>query len=377
MYNSNPNNAQLSQDVQRLIDLVSRGSIFIIGGDFNSKHENWNNLNNNYNGEILNSWLQSQIGITKQVYPIFPTYRAGNRFSSIDFFLSSEIIRIKSPNIYEATLIEFESDHKAVQIIIDLLEKVGRKPSRKVRDYANANWIGFHLKAKFLLYNLDLPTNRSLNINEIDQLNEQITESISKAEKENIPTTNITSNDYLALPDLVVHLIKYKNRLRRSFFRNPLAINAQSLKSQINLLNILIKTQIQIARDESFKSKLRNLKKDIDVFKNINKITGRKPFPSLPNLVTSGITPQVITDSLSKLDCIGKHFEKIHGLNVGMGDPQRTLQINNYIQSIFQINSSELLSLISKFTEQNTSDGNNYKESVILKLLLIRKKFQI
>lgn len=91
------------------MDIVPVNSLYILGGDFNAKHEYWNNLNNNYKG-VVNNWFQSQIDKTKQVYPFFPTYTVGKRFSIIDFFIMSSKISLRCQNNYFCEMIEFESD---------------------------------------------------------------------------------------------------------------------------------------------------------------------------------------------------------------------------------------------------------------------------
>ena len=118
IYNSIPNNNNLCRDLQNLIRGISNDNYFLIGGDFNAKHISWNNYNNNTNGIQLRQWLNDKCFLIKQFSSTHPTYVAGSRESWIDFFLISMNLNINYPTNRHLKVLDFESDHKAVKLII-------------------------------------------------------------------------------------------------------------------------------------------------------------------------------------------------------------------------------------------------------------------
>lgn len=116
------NNRNFKDDLQKLIECFQSASTpFIIGGDFNAKHLTWNYVKNNANGKYLKQWLDSHIVYVKHVFFLYPTNVAGCGNSCIDFFLVSHLLNINFFNIRGfLRTIDFDSDHKAVELIINM-----------------------------------------------------------------------------------------------------------------------------------------------------------------------------------------------------------------------------------------------------------------
>ena len=127
IYNNNQYNHTLNLDLQNLLNCVNTArDQFIIGGDFNSKHINWKNNSNNFNGIQLNNFICAKWNILKHCYSFLPTYVAGNRRSFLDYFLISNSLTVQYPHSSFNFLKthEFESDHKAVELFIHMSTKI-------------------------------------------------------------------------------------------------------------------------------------------------------------------------------------------------------------------------------------------------------------
>ncbi|KOC58981.1 RNA-directed DNA polymerase from mobile element jockey, partial [Habropoda laboriosa] len=99
---------RLTSDI--LNKLTSHGSPFLISGDFNFKHQLWNNFNNNSNGHELKKY--SELATNDALFSNAHTHLVPNRQpATIDFFLSNL-------NHYFtcSTLDELSSDHLPVML---------------------------------------------------------------------------------------------------------------------------------------------------------------------------------------------------------------------------------------------------------------------
>ena len=285
IYVNNQNHDHIGHDLDKLIRVVPRTTAFIIGGDFNARHISWQNSRNNYNGLKLRDWLDLNNQRVRQLYSRQPTYVAGNRRSYIDFFIVESSTNIPlSSNLLET--FEFHSDHRAVQFYFQNNLDFVRNTDRFKKNYNRADWFGFWMQSKYLLENLTIPTNRNLSPTEINEYLEKVTSIIAKCETDNVPLTKMCKEDSIHLSDSTIALITYKNQLRKRYYRSTSSNNRPLLKSLITNLVTMIRNNIQYNWEKQIQNTLTNMKKDRDVFKNINRLSKRKPFPIIPDLTT-------------------------------------------------------------------------------------------
>lgn len=86
-------------DLESFLNHANNSSFTIIGGDFNSKHEQWSNYNSNQNGVILRNWYNNfhdSLDI-KLIHSTEPSHYGYDSHSFIDFFIVSE----KLPSAYK------------------------------------------------------------------------------------------------------------------------------------------------------------------------------------------------------------------------------------------------------------------------------------
>lgn len=356
------NHTDLGRDLDALFRLQNKNyDYFVLGGDLNSKHTSWENVSNNRNGNQLRFWLDCNLQEVKPIHTFLPTYHAGNRTPSfLDFYLVNNNVRYKPPVSHSNLLkcLDFASDHKAVEIILNFETSFARREFLFRFDYKKANWANFWFSADHAISNINCPSNRQLLTIEIDETIENLTNAIITSRNNSVPREKIVNNNQLNLPQTTLSIIKYKNSLRRKLYRNPLTQNASFIKSQINCLNVIIKNQIQQAKDIKLKTTLNLLKKDKDVFKKINNITQRKPFPTIPDLeeCLNGINHRHITDQ-DKANCLGRHFQRVHLESSLLGDPQFVAETNQDIRRLFQTDFDSRV-LIANFTDSQIGAGS-------------------
>lgn len=359
IYVNNPRHEELSKDLSNILRSIPSNNLFIIGGDFNARHVSWRNRTNNYNGLALRSWLDCYNQLLNHVSTLEPTYQTERRSSFIDYFIVHKQIKVNYPFIAEKLLsiLDFDSDHMAVELIVQDKINIERKEFMYRRNYKETDWIAFSLQSNSLVSQINLDINRSLNISEINNSVSRLTGAITESIERVVPLQKVNPTCNLVLPALTIKTIRYKNYLRRKLKQNPLSSDNLLIKSQISNLKIMIKSQIDTLKQNKLKHSLKILKKDQNVFKNIDKLTQRKPFFDIPDLYDGPSAPS-IRIPIDKLNCLGKHFEQVHKSNLAMGDQTFTNRINNIISSKYKINDLLVVPQLSDFSDELPSDGS-------------------
>lgn len=230
------------------------------------------------------------------IQPYVPGYRKPRYIDS--FITSSNIINNATSNPNGLlNCIEIESDHRAAEVKIDIKCALYNKERLERYDFKKANWYGFWQTAYNKLSEIDLPSDTGVTSEKIDHHIMQTSNAIIESQKLNIPECQSFNTNHLDLPELTIKI--KKNSLRRVLNKNPFRNNATQLKSHINCLNVMIKNQVQTAKDMKVSNTIKKHKKDQDIFKKINSITNRKPFPSLSELVES-FNDQTLRESSSR-----------------------------------------------------------------------------
>lgn len=355
IYNNSQPNPNIESDITQLVNMVPNRSFpFVIGGDFNAKHTTWLNINNNTNGIKLRTWLDCNAHIVKSIHSAQPSYNAGSRHSYIDFFIVSKDLQSATSLLKSY---EIQSDHSAIEMVLINDFNIKRRLPIKILNFKKVNWLYFHITARNELSKIVIPFNASLTINEIDKSIEDVNTAIRTTIEKSIPTLNIAAPESIVLPEGLKNTINLKNKLRRKLHRNPLHPNRQQLKSHINLLNIMIKNQMQTTLEENLQNKLKALKKDSNIFRKINKITQRKQFPSTPDFHDTNsnqIAPKIISNPIDKLHALGTHFELVHTSGINRGDLQFTNSVKQHVLEKFENDTC-----IATFTSELLSNGSS------------------
>lgn len=144
------------------LNKLSRGEKFILGGDFNSRHQSWGCVRANCWGNLL---FQKQDSYNFDiVHPDEHTYDPSNinrQGSTLDFFITNV------PEILSSAVVvnDLSSDHLPVKVTYN---RNVRKMEFLLYDFQNANWNAF---AMFINRRLAIPNLSSvLNTEDIDSL---------------------------------------------------------------------------------------------------------------------------------------------------------------------------------------------------------------
>lgn len=223
-------------DTTDLDILQTINSTYILLGDFNAKHPDWNIFNPipNTAGLALSRYLNHHpdTNILASHQPTRPV----PALSIIDIGITKNI----NYNYEIDTLNALNSDHLPVKTTIKLREEIHhyiRKPQQK--DY---DWNRF---TTFLSNNT--PKNPPCDSQDeidlaVDKLTGLITTALTLSQKR-IPSRSHQTQ----LPRQIVDLIKHKNNLRKQFCRS----HDPKLKTKINQLKKQLTTEIQNYRNET------------------------------------------------------------------------------------------------------------------------------
>ncbi|KAL6257923.1 hypothetical protein P5V15_011522 [Pogonomyrmex californicus] len=166
--NQNEFVSELNQLFEHL-DLGNPSHYFIIAGDFNAKHTDWANINNNERGIKFKNWLDNNVIRYKiNLYGSdSPSYPRGHSF--IDLALADARISISEKSPSKLATLPFDSDHKALIFNASIddgeIDLVNINVNSNL-NYNRANWKKFQK----ILNNvkLEIPNNRNLINSEID-----------------------------------------------------------------------------------------------------------------------------------------------------------------------------------------------------------------
>lgn len=208
MYNSPENRAIKGQinieefeTILRTMNYSKNNNYYVIGGDFNAKHETWFDQHRNTNGTILRNWLDLKADKFKArfLHSLDPTIPYHNSY--VDFFLIHKNLEVLyKPNHnkqYINTVTTTFTDHAAIELNIDLNKQTdGNTIGIPIKDttfkfnYKKANWTKFsNYITKTIKTTKNDPSKmgtRNLTTTEIDETIAEITTIINTAMDESI-----------------------------------------------------------------------------------------------------------------------------------------------------------------------------------------------
>lgn len=262
-------------NINQFFELADLNDMALIGGDFNAKHTSWDNNVTNLNGLRLFNWLDSN-AVTyniKMMHSLLPSRYDMRSFSFIDLFLFTRNIKTVPYNIIRLDAIDYESDHRAVVIQIEIPKLVRKQPTF-IMDYSKADWKQLNLQAATLLPAMFPPTNKNLSNAEIDAAIATLNGAITDIMDRNIPKIKINLSTLLKLDQLTVDLMKRKKLMRRQWYNG--GRNNILLKSLIDRLTTIIKELVNLQYSNNLKNILLKVKPGNNLFKDIKRISSYK-----------------------------------------------------------------------------------------------------
>lgn len=331
---------RISHDLTIITDLCEQNRWdVIIGGDFNAKHPSWHNQTTCVQGRALDNWLdQNQVQRhLKLECPCVYTYRTNNTASILDFFIISDSLDIvRDQYISNLDVLDFDSDHRAVVLVIRLTSRIVKTGQKLTPNYHNVDWSHFKNQLDTKIRLVQIPATRNMSESEIDHKLEELCGAIKSTMDEVIPQTKINKDNICTLPPDILDLIKNKNQLRRRWERRRLQPIAPQLKTEIRLLSKIIDERIKITRNEQFEHKLTAIKPGPSMFSQI-RLLGRTKVYHTPSSITDPTTGQQATDTTEMCNILATNFENVHKQNENLGDTLFTSDVNNFVTNQLNI----------------------------------------
>lgn len=219
------------------IELMLSNTATILAGDFNAKHPNWNSTVNNYNGNILNTYLN-----TNNLAVLAPSEPTRYHTNGVGDVLDIALIKNLPLNYNINVVDELSSYHQPIII------NIGNTNDKDEYTTKHTNWYDFRSIMK---------TNQIITINEKEEINDAVLllEQQIKMALNLSTKTKTSTHSSKTLPDNIINLIKYKNKMRRNYHRTLAPID----KGLMNEATRLVKTTLEEYRNKQFAVKLEQL----------------------------------------------------------------------------------------------------------------------
>ena len=207
---------------------------FIIGGDFNAKHQNWGCRVNNPRGIVLHNFVSTKN--FKILAPPGPTYWPTSPQKSPDI-LDIFIAKIPS-SLYCTTnnILDLNSDHSSVLLTINDYPSTHETPPTLFN--TSTDRFKFHdIVNQTIKLNVKLKTN-----DDIDSAVNSLTNLIQSAARSSnsVANANLLSKNKFPLPNHIRMLIAEKRRARALYQRTHLLSHKQKYNSLANSLKKIL-----------------------------------------------------------------------------------------------------------------------------------------
>lgn len=296
------------------IHKLTRSERYILGGDFNSRHQSWGCTRANCWGNIL---YEKQDSYNMNIaFPSESTYipSQSNRQSSVlDIFITNIIESLSSADVIN----NLGSDHLPVKIVVN---NKCDTAEFQILNFQKANWYRYarYISRHLNLSNLDICS----NTDQIDANLAHFIRTIKEAISVSVPV-KYRRNSNRKLPNFIKSLIRTRNFYRRKWqrYRNTIDFN------EYKTLNSIIQWQIEKFRNSSWNLLLSRLDKGSPPFWNLTKIIGKKSrvIPILKFNNTRFSTSQ------EKCEILGKTFANNHTCSANLTNPVTESQVQNTV----------------------------------------------
>lgn len=318
-----PNNLKImvvyiKQDQLNVNDLeyLLRENKTLITGDFNSRHEDWNNERNNRNGILLKEFIENNPYML--YYPEDYTRYSYNGLSksTIDLTITNNV-NINTIETHE----DLQSDHRP--ITFTLRSQPPEDPQYRIlKNFEEANW---QLYQRYISDNWTM-VRKFNDLEHLEHTIEMLTKNIQEASNRHIPNIQNTNTQSREISEA----IRTRNKTRRKFQRTP----TQQLRRQLDEENNLVKALIQSHSQNIWEKKIRKAKETKEnIWKEIKKIK-RPDAMIVPTLKDENNV--IYYTSKQKADVIANHLENIQNQPLDNNNAEWTRHIEEYNNARFQ-----------------------------------------
>lgn len=354
----------LTQDIEFLTDICQQKNWdLVLGGDLNAKHTDWQNASTCTQGRALAKWLLLN-SIQRSIileYPSAPSFRRNNYSSVLDLFLISASLNIvRSTNQSGLQVLDYDSDHHAVSLIVNLNARLKRQCPRTVLNFRDVNWSHFKNQLTSTISTVHIPASRNLNPSEIDAKLNEITSCIRRVMSETIPSITIQKDNIAVLPQDILDLIAQKKCMRRRWERARHSPDANRLRTEVKLLAKIIDERIKLFRNAQWTNTLSMIKPGPETFKKVKSLSN--PGGMCLNVPKSMLNPDTGSSDSRKEDIaqiLGNHFERVHKQNASLSSAAFTNQVNTDTSNRYNNNFSPKC----HFSLNESADSTNFNRN--------------
>lgn len=295
-------------------------SNFIIGGDYNAKHQAWGCRTNNPRGVTLHNFINTKK--LKIFAPPGPTYWPSSPQKNPDIL---DIFVTRIPNhilCHASNLLDLNSDHSAVLFTLNASPSLHQAPLYLFNRFTDIDKFQESIDENIKL-NIKLKTP-----DDIDSAVNNLTKIIQTAAW-SATNTNLPPPKYNPIPEQLRVIIVEKRRARALYQRTRLP----SHKQNYNRLANSLKKQIAKHKDTVLTHNLSNLSpKDGSLWKATKKVLRYKA-SNLPLKKSDG---SLTTTDLEKAELFKLHLSEIFQPHLDIVDLENTNVVNTALDAPLQ-----------------------------------------
>lgn len=296
-----------------LTALSARGDV-VVGADFNAKHPDWGGTVVNPSGRCLRDFILSCPDM--DIFPTEgPTRISRNSSSYIDVFLVSSGIRVNSGALHGLKTLDYESDHRAVEVVLGM-EGLERAERSILYDFSRMDRRCFNRVLTRDLSHCGLPLDRNASVREIDDCIAGMSSAFHGAMGSSIPRVRSGNRGLLKLPSNILHFIAEKKRLRRTLRRTGDPGREAFLRADIRNLDKIIQGAIAVFEESYWTDYLRAVRLGDRTFRQVKRAAGLSRRAPVAELVD--VRGSFVVDDPGKADLLADRFLEVHSGNEGL-----------------------------------------------------------
>lgn len=312
---------------EALSELFTHTKMLLVG-DLNARHTTWSNRRNNRNGSTVFDYAyEYNIAV---LAPDSPTHFPSNNStpSIIDIILNKNYPHFIQPK----SLPLLSSDHNPVHCTIQGTIENNRTLTKY--DYKTTNWRKF----KQILKERTIINNNLTTKLDIDEQVQKLTSDIQYARDKTTKTYKLKQWQ-VTIPDEIINLIKFKNKIKARWQNHRRQIDRQRLKD----LELTIKDRLSHHREKEWNNKISQLTTHDNSLWRMSKLL-RNNHAHIPTIIDNNETYSTDKDKADRIAHFLQHTNTTPPNSSPLHD--NITQNANQIQNSYPIPPRKLAKLI-------------------------------
>ncbi|XP_076659970.1 uncharacterized protein LOC143363244 [Halictus rubicundus] len=359
------------------LKLHEHNHYYVLAGDLNSRHTIWGDRTTNKKGAMLKNWEMSTAAILYRTIilpPEAPTFPSANTFLDLGIVDG----RLDIPDLSNRKIItaHYNSDHRAIVFTVKLpfnTESIDSNDTYRYT-YKKTRWKQFSKKLS-KNYNMDIPHNRNLAIEEIEAYLAATETLIKHTIAQTVPKYKPTDNILNYTNTKIKKLHKYKSFILTSLHRTYRHIHnnipyhdTTFLKEVLAKINYLLKLEYAKSYTKYWDSLIKTIdyRKSDSFFPKINRFFRPKSQLKLDNITVQKEDENLllrcnyqkeefifhndkyyVQNPIDVLNIFGAYYEKINS--------PRYTNTSNPIKEIVEKDASRLINIFKNNLRSKTT----------------------